>query len=99
MLLSDDVQFRADGGGKVAALAKTLAGAKRVAGVYWAVENAFRGKVAYQMVTVNGEPGLVRYIDGTVESVQAFGFDEAGQICEVYVIRNPDKLTHAPSMP
>ena len=96
-LLSDDVQFRADGGGKVEAIDKVLAGAGRVAGLYWAVEHAFRGKVDYRMANVNGEPGLVRYIDGRVESVQAFRF-ENGEICEIYVIRNPDKLVHAPSL-
>lgn len=97
MLLSDDVHFRADGGGKVAAIDKTLAGAKRVAGLYWAVENAFRGKVVYRMANVNGEPGLVRYIDGIVESVQAFSVED-GKIREIYVVRNPDKLVHAPPL-
>lgn len=96
MLLSSDVQFRADGGGKVEALHKTLAGAGRVAGVYWAVENAFRRRVAYRMATVNGQPGLVRYVDGCVESVQAFCFDENDRISEIYVVRNPDKLRGAP---
>jgi RNA polymerase sigma-70 factor (ECF subfamily) len=97
MLLSDDVQFRADGGGKVEAIDKVLAGAGRVAGLYWAVENAFRGKVDYRMANVNGEPGLVRYIDGKVESVQAFRF-ENGAICAIYAVRNPDKLAHVPSL-
>lgn len=97
MLLSDEVQFRADGGGKVAALHKTLAGPGRVAGLYWAVDNAFRGKLEYRLATVNGEPGLVRYLDGRVESIQAFGF-ENGKISEIYVVRNPDKLVHAPSL-
>lgn len=97
MLLSEDVQFRADGGGKVEALHKTLAGSGRVAGLYWAVENAFRGKVVYRMANVNGEPGLIRYIDGMVESVQAFSV-ENGKICGIYVVRNPDKLVHTPSL-
>lgn len=97
LLLSEDVQFRADGGGKVEALYKTLAGSGRVAGLYWAVENAFRGEVVYRMANVNGEPGLVRYIDGRVESVQAFRI-ENGKICEIYVVRNPDKLLHTPSL-
>ena len=97
-LLADDVQFRADGGGKVEAIHKVLVGAGRVAGLYWAVDHAFHGKVDYRMANVNGEPGLVRYIDGSVESVQAFRF-EKGEICAIYVIRNPDKLVHTPSLP
>ena len=96
MLLSGDVQFRADGGGKVEALTKVLAGAGRVAGLYWAVENAFPRRVMYRMARVNGEPGVVRYIDGAVESVQSFSVHN-GRITAIYVVRNPDKLSGIPA--
>lgn len=97
MLLSGDVQFRADGGGKVEALHKVLTGAGRIAGLYWAVENAFPHRVVYRMARVNGEPGLVRYIDGRVESVQSFSIDH-GQITAIYAVRNPDKLEGLPAL-
>lgn len=90
-LLSADVEFRADGGGKVAAIDRLLVGAGRVAGLFWAVENAFPGKVAYRLARVNGEPGLIRYIDGALESVQSFSIRD-GRIAGIYAIRNPDKL-------
>ena len=96
-LLSPDVEYRADGGGKVASLDKVLIGTGRVAGLYWAVENAFRERVAYRIVRVNGEPGLIRYIDGKVESVQSFCID-AGTISRIYVVRNPDKLQAIPAL-
>lgn len=97
LLLAEDVQFRADGGGKVEALARVLAGAGRVAGLYWAVEHAFPGRVVYRMARVNGEPGLIRYIDGLVESVQSFSLRD-GRIGDIYVVRNPDKLTGVPPL-
>ncbi|WP_338763384.1 RNA polymerase sigma-70 factor [Massilia sp. METH4] len=89
--LADDVRLISDGGGKVPSFGKILVGAARIAGVYWSVEHAYPGKITYRMARVNGEPGLVRYVDGVVESAQAF-IIEGGKIVAVYAIRNPDKL-------
>jgi RNA polymerase sigma-70 factor (ECF subfamily) len=97
MLLSADVEYRADGGGKVPSLHKVLIGTARVAGLYWAVDHAFRERVVYKMARVNGEPGLVRYIDGKVESVQSFCIHD-GTISRIYVVRNPDKLQGIPHL-
>ena len=94
-LMSDEVQLVADGGGKVSSFHHVLHGAGRVAGVYWALEHQFPGKVAYRAATINGEPGLLRYVDGTLESAQSFVVDD-GRIAAVFVMRNPDKLTTAP---
>jgi RNA polymerase sigma-70 factor, ECF subfamily len=94
-LLAADVEYRADGGGKVPSLHKVLVGTGRVAGLYWAVDNAFRERVVYKMARVNGEFGLVRYIDGQVESVQSFCISD-GTISRIYVVRNPDKLQGIP---
>jgi RNA polymerase sigma-70 factor (ECF subfamily) len=88
---ADDVQLVSDGGGKVPSFGKILVGAARIAGVYWSVEHANPGKVTYRIARVNGEPGLVRYVGGMVESAQAFIID-GGRIVAVYAIRNPDKL-------
>ena len=94
-LMSEDVQLVSDGGGKVKSFMRVLVGAGRVAGVYWSVEHAFPGRVAYRPALVNGEPGLLRYVDGRIESAQSFIVDE-GRIVAAFVIRNPDKLAGAP---
>ena len=94
-LMSEDVQLVSDGGGKVKSFMRVLVGAGRVAGVYWSVEHAFPGRVAYRLALVNGEPGLLRYVDGRIESAQSFIVDE-GRIVAAFVIRNPDKLAGAP---
>ena len=94
-LLSDEVQLVADGGGKVNSFLHILHGAGRVAGVYWSLEHQWPEKVAYRPARVNGEPGLLRYVDGKIESAQSFIFDD-GRIVAVYVMRNPDKLTALP---
>lgn len=94
-LMADDVQLVSDGGGKVRSFMRVLEGAGRVAGVYWSLEHAFPGRVAYRQALVNGEPGLLRYVDGRIESAQSFIVD-AGRIVAAFVIRNPDKLAGAP---
>jgi RNA polymerase sigma-70 factor (ECF subfamily) len=95
-LLSDEVEFVADGGGKVTAFLRILHGAARIAGVYWSLEHQFPQRVTYRQALVNGEPGLLRYVDGQLESAQSFVIDN-GRIVAIYVVRNPDKLARIPS--
>jgi RNA polymerase sigma-70 factor (ECF subfamily) len=90
--LAGDVQFVSDGGGKVPSFGKILEGAARIAGLYWSIQHHNPGQVQYRMARINGEPGLLRYVDGVVESAQSFIVDD-GRIVAIYVIRNPDKLT------
>jgi RNA polymerase sigma-70 factor (ECF subfamily) len=96
--LAGDVQLVSDGGGKVPSFGKILAGAARIAGVYWSVEHAYPGLVTYRMARINGEPGILRFVDGIVESAQAFIVD-AGRIVAIYVVRNPDKLAAIAPLP
>jgi RNA polymerase sigma-70 factor (ECF subfamily) len=63
--------------------------------VYWSLEHQSPGKVAYRPALVNGEPGLLRYVDGKIESAQAFSVED-GRIVAVFVMRNPDKLAALP---
>jgi RNA polymerase sigma-70 factor (ECF subfamily) len=42
-----------------------------------------------------GGSGLMRYVNGKIESVHAFIEDDA-RIVSVFVIRNPDKLAAIP---
>ena len=94
-LMADEVSLVSDGGGKAKAFLRVLHGAGRVAGVYWSLEHAFPGRVAYRQARVNGEPGLLRYVEGRLESAHAFIVDE-GRIVAAFVIRNPDKLLGLP---
>jgi RNA polymerase sigma-70 factor (ECF subfamily) len=94
-LMSDQVQLVADGGGKVNSFLHILHGAGRVAGVYWSLEHQFPGKVVYRPALINGEPGLLRYVDGQIESAQSFIVDDV-HIVAVFIIRNPDKLISIP---
>ncbi len=90
-LLAEDVAIVADGGGKVASFMKILRGAARIANLYKAVYLRNAPRLEYRMAQVNGEPGLLRYVDGQLESAQAFVTD-GERIVAIYAMRNPDKL-------
>ena len=96
-LLADDVEIVGDGGGKVPSFGKVLRGADRIANLYWAVHLRLGAQVAYRIAEINGEPGLLRYVDGRLESAQAFVTD-GERIVSIYAVRNPDKLAHVPSL-
>jgi RNA polymerase sigma-70 factor (TIGR02957 family) len=92
-LLTEEATLVGDGGGKVRSFDFVLQGARRLAQLYFAVTRRYPG-VVYRAVRVNGEPGLARFIDGQLESVQAFEWD-GDRIFAIHVQRNPDKLARA----
>lgn len=94
-LMSDDVQLVSDGGGKVKSFMHVLKGAGRVAGVFWTLEHKFPLQVAYKIALVNGEPGVLRFVQGKLESVQSFIVDNE-RIVAVFIMRNPEKLVSVP---
>lgn len=94
-LMSDDVQLVSDGGGKAKSFMHILKGAGRVAGVFWTLEHKYPMQVSYKTALVNGEPGVLRYVQGKLESVQSFIVDKE-RIVAVFIMRNPDKLASVP---
>ena len=94
-LLSEDAQLIDGGGDKVQSFPKPLVGPFRIANLYWALFRRCGAQVAYRMVHINGEPGLLRYVDGQLESAQAFVTD-GERIVSIYAVRNPEKLAGIP---
>jgi RNA polymerase sigma-70 factor (ECF subfamily) len=89
-LLDPGVVTRADGGGKVSAMRDELRGPDHTATVLL----GFLRRPPELMVaaTVNGSPGIV-VRDGTgVLSIAAFTVVD-GKITEIYIVRNPEKLS------
>ena len=95
-LLSDDAQLIGDGGGKVAAFPKPLLGRFRIAMLYWAQHRRLGEQLVYRMALINGEPGLLHYANGRLDSAQAFVTD-GERIVGIYAVRNPDKLVGIPA--
>jgi RNA polymerase sigma-70 factor (ECF subfamily) len=94
-LFTPDVTARGDGGGKVPSIVKLLQGSSRIACLYYAMFRRFGDEVSYRPGLVNGEPGILRYVSGQLESVQSFEID-GKRIVSIYTVRNPDKLARVP---
>jgi RNA polymerase sigma-70 factor, ECF subfamily len=92
-LLADDVLALGDGGGKVASVAGGMHGGDRVTNLYWAHALRLGPRLQYRIATINGEAGLLRYIDGQLESANAVVTD-GERILAIYAVRNPDKLVN-----
>jgi RNA polymerase sigma-70 factor (ECF subfamily) len=94
-LLAENVELVSDGGGKVPAVFKILRGAHRIANLFWVTGRRFGPQTAYRQALINGEPGLLRYVDGKLESAMALATD-GERIVGIYAVRNPDKLAGVP---
>ncbi len=91
-LLSTDIRLAADGGGKVPAALDPILGREAVLGF---VAETLRGYWAdYRRIEtdINGGRGLVLVKDAAIVGVVSFAFDEAGQVTDIFIVRNPEKL-------
>ncbi|MBU7575889.1 MAG: RNA polymerase sigma-70 factor [Hydrogenophaga sp.] len=90
-LLAEDAQLIGDGGGKVPSFGVPLVGGRRIAQLYYATHRRFGEGVRFEVVVLNGQWGLLRFIRGGLESAQSFVTD-GERILRLHVQRNPDKL-------
>ncbi|MET8424000.1 RNA polymerase sigma factor SigJ [Nocardia sp. NPDC004860] len=89
-LLDPQVIATADGGGLALSFHDPINGGEQVAHAW--MEIATRGAAVTLLErTVNGQPGLVAQLDGTIVSVYAFDIAD-DRITRIWVIRNPEKL-------
>ncbi len=94
-LLADDVVFTSDGGGKAPAATVPVIGRERVTKLLFGLKNTqgWRDVVRMELVTINGQPGMVTYTAAGIADAAALEIVD-GKIAAMYVIRNPDKLGH-----
>ncbi|MBS77872.1 RNA polymerase sigma factor SigJ [Variovorax sp. CY25R-8] len=90
-LLGEHAKLFSDGGGLVPSFGTPLLGARRIALMYFASHRRYGGAMQVQLVKLNGRWGLLRYIDGQLESAQSFEIGDQ-QIQKIHVQRNPEKL-------
>ncbi|MNU93700.1 ECF RNA polymerase sigma factor SigJ [compost metagenome] len=90
-LMAEDVELIGDGGGKVQTFSKILRGSQRLAQLYFSLWRRMGAGVHMELVELNGEPGMLRFLDGELESAQTFEI-EGERIVRIRAQRNPDKL-------
>jgi RNA polymerase sigma-70 factor, ECF subfamily len=97
-LLARDVVLYADGGGKAIAVPNLIHGADKVArGVLGGLQKLVPKNLARRIAVVNGEPGVVSYLNGKPFSVVTLDCSE-GSIRAIYLVTNPEKLSHLPKL-
>lgn len=92
-LLTEDVVFTSDGGGKVPAATVPVAGRERVSRLLFGLkQKGWRDVQRMELVTLNGLPGLVTFdAQGRVREAAALEVID-GRVAAMYVTRNPEKL-------
>ncbi len=99
-LLAPDVVLTSDGGGKKKAALRPLHGPVNIA--RWLMGTLAPDQEAYhfevRQLELNGELAFVAYDGNEVDSAGFVAVGESGVITEIYVIRNPDKLTSIPRL-
>lgn len=92
-LLRADAVYIADGGGKVTSALKPIYTSNRIVLLFIGIFKKLPLNATVEFRVVNGSPGGVISINNTVSYVISFEF-EGDQIARIYMVANPEKLTH-----
>jgi RNA polymerase sigma-70 factor, ECF subfamily len=98
-VLADDAVLHSDGGGKAIAVPNLVHGSDAVArAILRGMSKLVPKNLVRRMAQINGNPGVITYLEGRPFSV--FTIDgTAEQIRAIYVVTNPEKLSHLPPLP
>ena len=94
-LLAPDAVFVSDGGGKTTAARRPLRTARSIVRLEMGVRRRFGGAQRWRIARVNGQAGLLAWLDGRLQSVTYFETD-GQRILAVFRVLNPDKLRSDP---
>jgi RNA polymerase sigma-70 factor (ECF subfamily) len=95
-LLRADAVALTDGGGRKTAARNPIIGAEKIARFFIgiAVKNAGHD-IRVEPAMINGAFGALLYLDGELDHTMSMAID-GEKIAAIYIVRNPDKLRHAP---
>jgi RNA polymerase sigma-70 factor (ECF subfamily) len=91
-LLSEDIVFYADGGGKVPVVKKICMGIPDVAELLITAYHRFQSGWTIRMTEVNYQPAFAFYAGDRLAVCQVFHLDVSGKIAQVSTIVDPEKL-------
>jgi RNA polymerase sigma-70 factor (TIGR02957 family) len=90
-MLADSAILMGDGGGVVTSFPEPMVGGARIAQLLFAPTLRPENDTRIEVVRLNGEIGLLRFMHGELESAQSYVSD-GERILRIYVQRNPEKL-------
>ena len=91
-LLTEDIQYTADGGGVIKVVAKHCHGIKEVIDLSLLVYTRFLATATIVPTVVNHQPAFLYYRDGELVLCQVFGFSSDGKITQINNVLDPQKL-------
>ena len=100
-MLTDDVTVWSDGGGKIGAALRPIIGLDKVLRFVLAMQDRTPTNLSVQFAVVNGQPGLISYLEGqpfgviTLDLTATENQDQV-QIQGIRILINPDKLQALP---
>jgi len=95
-LLREDAVAITDGGGRKFAARNPIIGADKVARFFIGLAGKTAGHdVRIEPAVINGAVGALLYLDGELDLTLSMAVD-GEKIAAIYIVRNPDKLRHAP---
>lgn len=91
-VLAPDVVLVGDGGGVKQAPPRQIAGADKVARLFFGGLSKVEASITADLTVVNGNPALLVRLDGELDGVLAVQVED-GRITGLYYVRNPEKLS------
>ncbi|MGH8330163.1 MAG: sigma factor-like helix-turn-helix DNA-binding protein, partial [Pseudomonas sp.] len=92
VMLSEDVELCADSGGKASAIRETLSGITSVLDFIGQSLHVYWQTCEWLPSEINDVQGVIIKADGIITASMTFGFDEAGRVSRIFIMRNPKKL-------
>ena len=92
IIAPDAIMFN-DGGGKAIAALNPIYGPDRISRFFFGLRRKVKPGMVMRQRQINGLPGLILTDDETLYFAISFAISD-GQIRQIYVVRNPDKLIH-----
>jgi len=91
-LLTEDIQYAADGGGVIKVIAKHRSGIKEVIDHMLLVQTRFLATATCVPTIINHQPAFLYYRKDKLFLCQVFGFSSDGKIAEINNVLDPQKL-------
>jgi RNA polymerase sigma-70 factor (ECF subfamily) len=96
-LLREDAIAITDGGGRKIAALNPIKGAQKIIRFLIGIGGKNAGRdIRIVPMTINGSAGALLYMDGEIDHALSLAID-GEKIAAIYMVRNPDKLRHAPN--
>ena len=95
-LLRADAVALTDGGGRKTAARNPIIGAEKIARFFIGIAAKNAGHdMRIEPAMINGAVRALLYLDGELDNTMSMAID-GEKIAAIYIVRNPDKLRHAP---